>query len=84
MANYVDAYKILNEECIKFCEEHSGFYGDIIAEIYTDVLGYDFVFCNCEDLYFEFLTDWYEGGDLRIVNMDYFKNVCDKAFHNKE
>lgn len=86
MAKYVEAYKILNEECIKFCEDHNAFYGDIIAEIYTDVLGHDFVYCMCSDNVneFEFITDWYEGGELTIISMDYFENVCDKAFHKKK
>lgn len=78
----INGYKILSEACIKFCDNNDSLYDDIVAEIYTDVLGPDYVFCKCVGDTFEYLSDWYEGGDVKIINMDYFSNICDKAFNN--
>lgn len=83
MAVYENAYEILRNACDEFCHDNFG-YDDIVAEIYTDVLGRDFVFCTLVDGTFEFITDWYEGGHLEIVCLDYFTNVCYRGFHNKE
>lgn len=80
MNEYVNAYRILNEECIKFCEANDSTYVDIIAEICTGVLGHDFVYCRCIDSHFEFLTDWYEGGNLTILNIRYADDVYRKGF----
>ncbi|MBQ1296579.1 MAG: hypothetical protein IIY21_21215 [Clostridiales bacterium] len=83
MANYINAYDILTEACIKFCED-SGLYSDLVAEIATDVLGHDYVYCICYGDTFEYATDWYEGGNLEIIDINYFSNICDKAFLNIE
>ena len=83
MAKYVNAYKILTDACIKFCDDHDALYDNIVAEIFTDVLGDDYIFCQCVGDSFEFLTDWYEGGELTIINLSYFNDVCDKAFYNR-
>ena len=82
MGVYVDAYERLSKRCVEFCEDNKYYFADIIAEIYTDVLGHDFVYCMCSGdcNKFEFITDWYEGGNLKIINMDYFHNVCKRAF----
>lgn len=85
MAIYENAYSILEKACIKFCEDNKDkLYDDIVAEIYTDVLGHDYIFCKCVDTNFEYLTDWYEGGYLTIINMKYFSDLCDMAFYKKE
>ena len=82
MSVYENAYDILSKKCVEFCEKNGNYYGDIVAEIYTDVLGLDYVYCMCSGNVneFEFITDWYEGGYLVIINMDYFDDVCRRAF----
>lgn len=85
MSVYENAYDILSKKCVEFCEKNGSYYSDIVAEIYTDVLGHDYVLCICSDIDgFEFMTDWYEGGHLVILNMDYFDNVCRRAFKDPD
>ena len=83
MAKYVNAYKILADACIKFCEDNNEFYDDIVADVFTDVLGQSYIYCKCMTDKFEFLYDWYEGGELTILNISYFDDVCDKAFYKR-
>lgn len=84
MSVYENAYEILSRKCEEFCENNDNYYADIVAEIYTDVLGHDYVYCVCENDGFDFITDWYEGGHLNIINIDYFHSVCKKAFENPD
>ena len=79
---FVNAYDILTRAFIQFCEHNENLYDDIVVEIFTDVLGHDYIYCKCVGSTFEFLSDWYEGGNLEIINIDYFMNICDKVFHN--
>ena len=48
-----------------------------IAWIYTDVLGFDVVVCDyngSKDCY-EWLTDWYEGGDCYLLYISALEDV---------
>ena len=48
-----------------------------IAWVYTDVLGYDVVFCDYnggKDCY-EWQTDWYEGGDCYLLYIAAIEDV---------
>lgn len=57
-----------------------------IAWIYTDVLGYDVIYCEYngnEDCY-EWATDWYEGGDcylLYIAALDDVEPLITQQWH---
>ena len=44
-------------------------YGNFVAWVYTDNLGYDTVVCeyNGNDDAFVWCTDWYEGGDCYLL-----------------
>ena len=48
-----------------------------IAWIYTDVLGYDVVFCdyNGDKDCYEWLTDWYEGGDCYLFYLSALEDI---------
>lgn len=80
MKEYVDAYKILSDACVAFCEEHF-YYDDIVAKIYTDVLGDYIIYCVCnENCHFDFIRDWYEGGSLTIIALEYFDALAERGF----
>lgn len=79
MMNNFNAYKWLSDACIKFCEEHDNTFNDIVAKVHTDVLDDTFVYCSCEYDHFEFLIDWYEGGNVTILAMGYFDDVAERG-----
>lgn len=56
------------EEVIRIFEKKYP-YTDFVALVYTEVLGFDTVFCeyNGDKDRFEWLTDWYEGGECHLI-----------------
>lgn len=78
-------YKEISEQLARFCECNNSYYEDIVAVIETGIdsnlMETCYVYHTCEsDLTFTPSWDWYEGGSYRLIDCDYFKNVCKGYF----
>jgi len=79
MREWINAYKILSNACVAFCEKNDCYYADLVAKINTDVLGDAFIYCINIGNHFTFTCDFYEGGTLTIMSIDYFDNVAERG-----
>lgn len=65
-ANEKDAYKALSDFIIDFFKTTSYCYDSVLIGIWTDTLKSDVVFGDLNEDKIEFLTDWYEGGRVKV------------------
>lgn len=65
-ARYENVYKALSNFIIDFFKNTSYCYDSVVIGIWTDTLKSDVVFGDLNGDEIEFLTDWYEGGRVKV------------------
>ena len=65
------------DEIVKIFRKINRAEDSFVVWIYTDVLGYDVTYCeyNGDKDQYEWLTDWYEGGDCYLLYIAPFSDI---------
>ena len=78
-----NGYDFLKNECIKFCREHGNTFLPIMALIESPVLGRSVIYCDSWNDFDEWLYDWWEGGEVKILFMEYADKLVDEEYERR-